>query len=451
MTAEATDQDLQRANSAILTDGRTELVYRKVSLRLVPFFFVCWVVNYLDRVNLGFAKIPFTTDLLMSDAAYGIGVGVFSIGYVLFEVPSNLLLERIGARKTMTRIMILWGLISCSMMFVQSTTQFYVTRVLLGAAEAGFYPGLLLYLTYWFPSARRARVTSRFMLALAASGMIGGPVAGWILHTFNDVGGLRNWQWLFLLEGLPAIVLGVIAYFYLTDGPRDAPWLTESEKRIIIENLEADDALKDPTKPHRFLDVVRDRRVYVIVVAYLVNPMLGIVLNYWTPTIIHQAGVTGILQVSLLSSIPFVIGAIGMLAIARHSDYKLERRWHFFGTVSLGALGLVLLPAVFDHPSFAIACLSLLGIAYFSASTIFWTIPPTYFPASAAAGGIALTSSVGQAGSLATPVLLGWLQTYTSSIALGLYMIAILAVAGGLLIVWGVPKCALRERDARLR
>jgi ACS family phthalate transporter-like MFS transporter len=189
----------------------------------------------------------------------------------------------------------------------------------------------------------------------------------------------------------------------------------------------------------------------VIVVAYLVNPMLGIVLNYWTPTIIHQAGVTDIFQVSLLSSIPFVIGAIGMLAIAQHSDYRLERRWHFFGSVSLGALGLVLLPSALDHPSFAIACLSLLAIAYFSAGVIFWTIPPAYFPASAAAGGIALTSSIGQAGSLATPVLLGWLQTYTSSIALGLYIVATIAVAGGLLIVWGVPKSALRERGARLR
>jgi ACS family phthalate transporter-like MFS transporter len=416
---------------------------------LVPFFFVCWVINYPDRVNLGFAKIPFTTDLLLSDAAYGVGVGVFSIGYVLFEVPSNLLLERIGARKTMTRIMISWGLISCSMVFVHSANQFYIVRVLLGAAEAGFYPGLLLYLTYWFPSARRARVTSRFMLALAVSGMIGGPIAGWVLHTFIDVGGMRNWQWLFLLEGLPAIALGIIAYFYLTDGPRDAQWLSESEKRIITDNLKADDALKDSTKPHRFLEVLRDRRVYVIVVAYLVNPMLGIILNYWTPTIIHQAGVTDILLVSLLSSIPFVVGAIGMLAIARHSDYKLERRWHFFAAVSLGALGLVMLPATFDHPSLAIACLSLLGIAYFSASTIFWTIPPTYFPASSAAGGIALTSSVGQAGSLATPVLLGWLQTYANSIALGLYIIAAIAVAGGLLIVCGVPKSALREREAR--
>lgn len=408
------------------------------------------MVNYLDRVNLGFAKIPLTTDLLISDVAYGIGVGVFSIGYVLFEVPSNLLLQKIGARKTMTRIMILWGLISCSMMFVQSTTQFYVTRVLLGAAEAGFYPGLLLYLTYWFPSARRARVTSRFILALAVSGIIGGPIAGWILHTFADVGGLRNWQWLFLLEGGPAIVLGVIAYFYLTDGPQDAQWLTESERYIIINDLKADDALKDASRPHRFLEVLRDRRVYVIILAYLVNPMLGIVLNYWTPTIIRQTGVTDILQVSLLSSIPFVIGAIGMLVIARHSDQRLERRWHFFGAVSIGALGLVMLPAAFDYPSFAIGCLSLVGIAYFSASTIFWTIPPTYFPSASAAAGIALTSSVGQAGSLATPVLLGWLQTYTSSIALGLYTIAIVAVAGGLLIVCGVSKSALRERDTRL-
>jgi ACS family phthalate transporter-like MFS transporter len=438
-------------NAPLVLDREIEAAYRKVSLRLLPFLFLSWVVNYLDRVNLGFAKIPFTQDLGMSDAAYGIGVGIFSIGYVLLEVPSNLLLEKIGARKTMARIMILWGVISCSMMFVQSTTEFYVTRVLLGAAEAGFYPGVLLYLTYWFPSARRARVTSRFMLALAVSGMVGGPVAGWILHTFSDIGGLRNWQWLFLLEGVPAILLGVIAYFYLTDRPQEAAWLDDSEKRIIIGNLAADEALKEKQQSTRFLDIVRDPRVYIIVLAYLVNPMLGIVLNYWTPTIIHQAGVNDILFVSVLSSIPFVAGALGMLVIAHHSDRTQERRWHFLGSVALGSLGLIMLPTVSNHPTLAIGCLSLLGIAYFSAGTIFWTIPPTYFAAAAAAGGIALTSSVGQAGSLFTPVLLGWLQTQTSSIALGLYAIAAITIAGGSLIVLGVPKAALRGSDGRSR
>jgi ACS family phthalate transporter-like MFS transporter len=439
----------RESGSATSGTAQAEAVYKKISLRLVPFLFICWMVNYIDRTNLGLAKLPLSRDLALSDAAYGIGVGVFSIGYVLFEVPSNLLLQRIGARKTLTRIMLLWGATSCSMAFVRSPAQFYIVRVLLGAAEAGFYPGLLLYLTYWFPSARRARVTSRFIFALAAAGMIGGPVAGWILHTFTDFGGLRNWQWLFLLEGLPAIVLGGVAFFYLDDRPEQARWLDDAEKRLVIGNLEADEAYKEPGKRQGFLDVARDPRVYVVVLAYLVNPMLGIVLNYWTPTIISAAGVKDLLAISTLSSVPFVVGAIGMLAIAYHSDRKLERRWHFLGAASIGALGLVLLPWCAGQLPLAIGCLSLLGVAYFSASTIFWTIPPAYFSAAAAAGGIALTSSVGQAGSLVTPVLLGWLQTHTSSIALGLYAIAAVAVAGGLLIVLGVPKSALRERHLR--
>lgn len=433
------------------TPEQLEATYRKVTLRLVPFLFVCWVINYIDRVNVGFAKIPLAHDLALSDAAYGLGVGLFSIGYILFEVPSNLLLERIGARKTMTRIMLLWGAVSCSMMFISSPTHFYIARILLGAAEAGFYPGLLLYLTYWFPSARRARITSRFLLAMAFSGMIGGPIAGWILHTFVDVGGLRNWQWLFLLEGLPAIIMGCIAYFYLDDKPEHAKWLTDTEKSIVLNNLKADEAYKNAGHKHSFFDVLRDPRVYVAVAGYTVIPLIGIVLNYWTPTIIKQAGVSDIWHIALLSSIPFVLGAAGMLLIARHSDRKLERRWHYLCTVSLGALGLAMLPSFADKFELAIGCLSLVGVAYYAGSTIFWTIPPAYFSAATVAGGIALTSSMGQFGSLLAPMLLGWLKTHTNSISTGLYIIAAITVVGGLVVVLGIPKSALRERSATLR
>ncbi|WP_341537999.1 MFS transporter [Paraburkholderia kirstenboschensis] len=296
------------AGSSVLTDQQIQHTYRKVAFRLVPFLFLCWVVNYLDRVNLGFAKMSLSQDLALSDAAYGLGVGLFSIGYVLFEVPSNLMLEKIGARLTMTRIMVLWGVVTCSMMFIHNTTQFYIARIVLGAAEAGFYPGLLLYLTYWFPSARRARITSRFLLSIAVSGIIGGPIAGWILHSFNNVAGLRDWQWLFLLEGLPAVLLGVIAYFYLDDRPKDAKWLTETERQFLIDNIQADRKFKGSAGHQGLLAVLRDPRVYVVVLASLVTPMLGIVMNYWTPTIIHRAGVKDILHVALLSAIPSISG-----------------------------------------------------------------------------------------------------------------------------------------------
>lgn len=435
------------ARSSVITDQQIQHTYRKVAYRLVPFLFLCWVVNYLDRVNLGFAKMSLSQDLALSDAAYGLGVGLFSIGYVLFEVPSNLMLEKIGARLTMTRIMVLWGAVTCSMMFIHNTTQFYIARILLGAAEAGFYPGLLLYLTYWFPSARRARITSRFLLSIAVSGIIGGPIAGWILHSFNNVAGLRDWQWLFLLEGVPAVLLGVIAYFYLDDRPKDAKWLTETERKILIDNIQADRKFKGSPGHQGLLAVLRDPRVYMIVLASLVTPMLGIVMNYWIPTIIHRAGVKDILHVALLSAIPSIFGAIGMVLIARHSDKHVERRWHFFFSICIGSVGLVLLPQVGSDPVLTIGCLSLLGIAYYAGSTMFWTIPPAYFPAGSVAAGIALMSCLGQAGSLLTPTWLGWLMTYTHSIAIGLYTIAAIALAGGVIILVGVPAAALKERQ----
>ncbi|PPK46603.1 ACS family phthalate transporter-like MFS transporter [Trinickia symbiotica] len=434
-------------SSSTATDQQIQHTYRKVALRLVPFLFLCWVVNYLDRVNLGFAKMSLSQDLALSDAAYGLGVGLFSIGYVLFEVPSNLMLEKIGARLTMTRIMVLWGAVTCSMMFIHNTTQFYLARILLGAAEAGFYPGLLLYLTYWFPSARRARITSRFLLSIAVSGIIGGPIAGWILHSFHDVAGLRDWQWLFMLEGLPAVLLGVIAYFYLDDRPKDAKWLTETEKQILIDNIQADRQFKGSADHQGLVAVLRDPRVYVVVLASLVTPMLGIVMNYWIPTIIHRAGVRDILHVAMLSAIPSIFGAIGMILIARHSDKHVERRWHYFFSIAIGAVGLVALPEVGSNPALTIGCLSLLGIAYYAGSTMFWTIPPAYFSAGSVAAGIALMSSLGQAGSLLTPTWLGWLMTNTHSIAIGLYTIAAIALAGGVIILVGVPPAALRERQ----
>jgi ACS family phthalate transporter-like MFS transporter len=425
---------------------QVEAVYRKVSLRLIPFLFICWVINYIDRVNVGFAKIPLSKDLGLTDAAYGLGVGLFFVGYILFEVPSNVLMEKIGARKTITRIMVLWGVISCSMSFITSPIHFYIARVLLGAAEAGFYPGIILYLTYWFPSGRRARITSRFLLAIAVSGIVGGPISGWILHNMVGTLGFRNWQWLFVLEGVPAVLAGVVAYFYLDNGPENAQWLSADERELIARNLRADESPKSHAKGHRFLDLLRDPRVYVAIVGYTVVPLIGTVLNYWTATIIHQSGIDNIWHVGLLSAIPFIVGATAMLVNARHSDRTLERRWHYFFATVIGAVGCVLLPFVSTNWVLAIACLCLVAISYFCATGTFWTIPPAYFTGAAAAAGIAMISSLGQFGSLLAPMLLGWLKTHTNNIAVGLYVIAAISVIGGLVIALGIPRSALRER-----
>jgi MFS transporter, ACS family, phthalate transporter len=438
--------DLQGVSRDLETvSAETEAVYRKLTLRLIPFLFVCWVINYIDRVNVGFAKIPLSNDLGLSDAAYGLGVGLFFVGYILFEVPSNIVMERIGARKTITRIMLLWGVISCSMSFITSPVHFYIARMLLGAAEAGFYPGIILYLTYWFPSGRRARITSRFLLAIAVSGIIGGPISGWILNNMVDTLGFRNWQWLFMLEGLPAVLAGVIAYFYLDNGPAVANWLSEREREIIISNLRIDESLKSH-ESGSFFTLLRDPRVYVAIVGYSVVPLIGTVLNYWTATIIHSSGIENIWHVGLLSAIPFLVGAFAMLVNARHSDRTLERRWHFFFATFVGATGCALLPLVHGSWVFSIACLCLVGISYFCATGTFWTIPPAYFNGATAAAGIAMISGLGQFGSLLAPMLLGWLKTHTNSIATGLYTIGAISIIGGLVISIGIPKHALRER-----
>ncbi len=307
----------------------SDAAYAKVTWRLLPFLFVCYVLNFIDRVNISFAHLQFKQDLGVTDASYGLGVGLFFIGYVLLEVPSNLLMQRIGARRTVSRIMVLWGIVSAGMMFVRTPGEFYLARILLGAAEAGFFPGVVLYLTYWYPSARRARITSLLLMAVAVAGVLGGPVSGWIMANLNNTHGLHGWQWLFLLEGIPAAIAGVVAYFYLDDRPTDAKWLTNEERAIIKYNLDADEHQKRTVAQHNFLRVLADPRVYVVALGYMVVPWAGSVLNFWSPSIIHRSGVTDVWHVGLLSMIPYAVGAAFMLAISRHSDRHLERRWHF--------------------------------------------------------------------------------------------------------------------------
>jgi ACS family phthalate transporter-like MFS transporter len=430
----------QPSERATVDAAEVEATYRKVTLRLMTFLFVCWVLNYLDRVNVSFAQLQLKQDLGLSDTAYGLGVSLFFIGYILLEVPSTLLLKRIGARKTVTRIMLLWGGISTAMAFMTAPWQFYLARTLLGAAEAGFWPGIILYLTYWYPAKRRARITSRFLLAIAAAGIIGGPLSGFILQNFADIWGYRAWQWLFFLEGLPAIVAGVVAYFYLTDRPADAKWLSERQKQIITDAIEADHLDKPADASSRLLAALCDPRVYVLAAGWATVPLCGTILNYWTPTIIKQAGISNVLHIGLLSTLPYLIGAIGMLMIARSSDLLLERRWHFVITTTAGAAGATLLTLLTHNWPAAIACLSLVSISYFAAAAIIWSIPPTYLSGDAAAGGIGVISTLGQVGAFFGPIMLGWVKSITGSFAAGLLLVAFLVFAGGIVVLIGVPR-----------
>ncbi|MBW9105021.1 MFS transporter [Paraburkholderia phenoliruptrix] len=428
-------------SSGRATAGAQEVegTYRKVTLRLMTFLFLCWVLNYLDRVNVSFAQLQLKQDLGLSDAAYGLGVSLFFIGYILLEVPSTLLLKRIGARRTVTRIMLLWGSISTAMAFMTAPWQFYLARTLLGAAEAGFWPGIILYLTYWYPAKRRARITSRFLLAIAAAGVIGGPLSGFILQDFADVWGYRNWQWLFFLEGLPAVIAGVVAFFYLTDRPEEAHWLTHDQKQIILDDIEADRRAKPDDAPNRLLAALRDPKVYVMAAGWATVPLCGTILNYWTPTIIKQAGISNILHIGLLSALPYIVGAVGMLIIARSSDLMLERRWHFIASTTAGAMGAATLTMLTHNWTAAILCLSLVSISYFAAAAIIWSIPPTYLTGDAAAGGIGVISSLGQVGAFFGPIVLGWIKSATGSFAAGLVLVAILVFLGGVTVLLGVP------------
>jgi MFS transporter, ACS family, phthalate transporter len=406
-------------------------LYRKVVYRIIPFIFVCYVLNYIDRVNVSFAKLQFQGDLALSDAAYGLGVGLFYVGYILFEVPSNLVLQKIGARKTITRIMCLWGLISMATAFVSTPLQFYLARILLGAAEAGFFPGIILYLTLWFPNRMRGRIMSFFVLAIAVSGMVGGPISGMILQHLGGFFGWKNWQWLFLIEGMLPVVMGIAAYFILNDRPRDATWLSEREKELLAANLPAGSRADHRSGSRAFLLALRKPMLWIATFGYFSVTWAGMVLNFWTPTIIRRAGVTNLSHVGFLSAVPYLIGAAGMLVLCHHSDRRLERHLHFFAAVFASGCAAIAMAYASEDPTLAIACLSVLAIGYLAAIALFWTIPTGFLSETESAGCIAFISSAGQIGSLIAPVLFGYVSDQTKSLTLGACLVAVVLFAGG--------------------
>lgn len=415
-------------------------LYRKITLRLIPFLLIAYVLCYIDRSNVSFAYLRFKNDIGLSDAAYGLGAGIFYLGYILFEVPSNILLERLGARKTILRIMVLWGLVSSATAFVQSPMQFYAVRILLGVAEAGFFPGLILYLTYWFPAARRARVTSLLMLSLCVAGIVGGPLSGGILHAFADVGGLKAWQWMFLIEGLPALFMGGLAYFYLDDRPQTARWLSAQEKAIVLAQLERDQQGKAQTHGGHgavLWQLLRDPKIYIAAFAYFFSPWALSVLNFWGPAIIKQSGMSDPLFIGLLSAIPNIAGAVSMVLVGRHSDLRLERRWHFMACVSMTAIGALCLAAFHGNWAAAVVFLSLVCIGQYGAFSVFWSIPPTYLSRTTVAAGIAIISSLGQISGLLSSWILGVLKSATGDMVVGLYLVAAIQIAAGLAVIFG--------------
>jgi D-galactonate transporter len=407
--------------AAPLSAGAEEDLYRKVTLRLVPFLMVCYLVAYLDRVNVGFAKLQMLQDLGFSDTVYGLGAGIFFLGYFLFEVPSNIILHRVGARRWIARIMITWGIISAAMIFVTTPGMFYLLRFLLGLAEAGFFPGLILYLTYWFPHARRGRITTFFMAAVPLSGLIGGPVSGWIMHTFHDMHGMAGWQWLFVLEGIPSVVIGLVVLFWLDDGIAKAKWLTETERATLARNIEAEEKVK-LHPPIR--QAMTKPRVWVMALIYFSFVMGLYGVGFWMPSMIRNTGVQDPLIIGLLTAVPNLFAVIGMVLIARSSDRQHERRWHLAIPSLVGALGLAASATWSGSTWIAIVALTLANVGICTVLPLFWSLPTAVLGGTAAAAGIALINSVGNLAGFFGPPLVGALKDMTGSTSSGIYVLA---------------------------
>jgi len=409
-------------------------IYRKISWRILPLLFLCYLLAYLDRINIGFAKLQMQQDLGISDAVYGLAAGIFFLGYVIFEIPSNLYLVKIGASKTISRIMVLWGLTSAAMLFVHNANTFYVLRFLLGVFEAGFAPGMLFYLTYWYCSARMARALAILLLTGPVGGIVGGVLSTWIMSTFAGAHGLSGWQWMFLIEGLPCVALGVIALFFLTDKPADAKWLTSREKMLLA----ADVARSKPTHSS-FIHVVKDVRVYVMALGYFCLISGIYTISFWLPAIIKAAGITDVMQIGLYSAIPYIAAAICMLIFARSSDYFHERRWHCAMLGFIAAFSLIASMAFSAHFVAFLVCISIATAAVWSAYTVFWTMPSDYLKGNAAAGGIALINSIGLLGGFFSPTIIGWAKTTYGNLQAGLYIMVALLFLGALAILLNRP------------
>lgn len=417
--------------------ARDDALYRKVAWRLLPFLMICYIAAFLDRVNVGFAKLQMLDDLKFSETVYGLGAGIFFIGYFLFEVPSNVLMHRIGARKTLARIMILWGLISAAMALTRTPTQFYILRFLLGAAEAGFYPGIILYLTYWFPSHRRGQIVAVFMTAVPFAGILGGPLSGWVMEAFHSHRGLAGWQWMFIIEAVPSVLLGLAVFWYLDDRIEDARWLDPGDKRRLAENLAGEASAK--TEHGSLLTLFKDRRVlHMALICYCtVSSLSG--LAFWIPSVIRSTGVSSLLEIGLLTAVPNICAVVSMVLVCRHSDATRERRWHMIAPFLVGGAGLALGTLFSHNPPLAVAMLSVAAAGCMVCSPLFWSLPTAFLEGRSAAAGIAGINAFAGLAAFISPYVIGWIKDLTGSTDWGMYFLASFTVLGAAL-VYRVPR-----------
>ena len=415
-----------------------ELVYDKIARRIMPFLVLLFVVAWLDRINVGFARLQMVADLGWSDTAYGFGVGIFYLGYLLFEIPSNLVLERIGARKTFARITILWGLTSMATLLVKTAGWFYFLRVLLGAFEAGLLPGAVLYLTYWFPTRRRASMTGLFVAAIPIAGVLGGPLSGFIMGSMGSRLGLANWQWLFLLEGIPSVLLGLTTFAILADKPSQASWLTDAQRRQVLADLDADNREAGP-RQHGLMLAFANPLVWLLTIIQFCLTSAIATVAFWGPTIIQERGVRDDVTIGLLFAVANIIAVICLIVVSRHSDRTLERRYHSALPCLTCAIGLASIGLFSNRPLIAFAALVLATLGV-TASAPFWQFPPMLLAGTAAAGGIALINSIGSFSGLVAPFAVGWLRDLTGTTSAGLYAVSGLELIAAVLILAYMPR-----------
>jgi MFS family permease len=431
--------------------AEADATFRKVAWRILPLLVVCYVFAFLDRTNVGIAKLQFMKDLNFNEAIYGLGGGLFYLGYLALDVPSNLWLAKIGVRLTLLRIMVAWSLCSAALAFMTTPTHYYVLRTMLGAAEAGFFPGILFYLSTWIPASRRGLFTAYFMSSIAISGILGGPVSGFILHALDGASGLKGWQWLFLLEGLPSALMGVVAYFVLSDSPEKAKWLTERQRAIITGELRQEAEAKRSHTHSSFMSALRDIRFYALTgMSVALAAGMG-AMFLWLPTVIRQLGISNLAYVGLISAIPFGVGVLVQQLNARHSDKTQERRWHAGVPVLVAAAGWALLPQFQANPVVAIFLMTLITAGVLGATGPFWSMPAHYLRGSAAAGGIGLITMIGGIGAFLSPTLVGWMADLAGNLNGGMYYYAIVMAVGACVMLVGTSRRQAAPEAAPVR
>jgi len=415
----------------------------KARRRLIPFLFVLYLVAYLDRINVGFASLQMNRELGLSESVFGLGAGLFFIGYSIFEVPSNLILERVGARIWIARIMISWGVVAMAMVAVRGAASFFAIRFVLGLAEAGFFPGVILYLTFWFPAREQARAVALFMTATALAGLIAGPVSGALLQ-LHGIAGLSGWQWLFILEGLPAVILGMLVLVYLPEGPDRAVWLEVEERTALSTRLERERGRSTQKRQRSFREAISNSTVWILSVVYfaIVFGLYGV--TFWLPQIIRSLDNRSDFGIGMLSAVPFFGAAIAMVSVGRSSDLSGERRWHLAVCAAVGAVGLIL-ASMTRSPLLSLGAISIAAAGIWGTFGPFWAMPPEFLSGTAAAGAIALINSIGNLGGFAGPYVVGMVKQATHSFAVGMILMAASLVVAGVLAL--TLPAELRETD----